>query len=329
MKNLISVNNHRLKHLIKSYSVYIPVFIGFIFLYLSCEKTESYERFDNAMKLEIPVSGSLQNPAFSPDGEVIVFTRFSNGYNIEPADIYTYNLNNGNLHLLVSDGSANVNLPGSCWNLKTESIVFSSSRDPHDEIFVIDDNGNPGDELQITSRSGYMAYEPSFSPDGDWIVYESHPVDVEGQGIIMKHKVDNSIKYLALTDAGDDCRQPNWSPSGNFILFQKYENNQWDIWIMNHDGSGKTKVTSGEGDKTDACFTHDGKFILYSSDFDLKYANIFKIPVNGGNPVRMTSYGGYDGAPSVSPDGSKLVFESYGGDPDDSEGTTIWISDIN
>ena len=247
---------------------------------------------------------------------------------MEPADIFIFNLESGNIDTLVMDGSSNVNLPGSSWNSNNECIVFSSSRDPHDEIYQIDENGLPGDEVQITDRSDYMAYEPTFSPDGEWIVFESHPLDVEKQGVIMKHKVDNSIAYQALTDADDDCRQPNWSPSGNYILFQKYDNKQWDIWIMNPDGSDKKKVTSENGDKTDACFTNDGEFIIYSCDSDLEFANIYKISINGGNPERMTNYEGYDGAPSISSNLSKIAFESYGGDPDDSEGTSIWMMEI-
>ena len=312
-------------------SIYVAIFLGFLLLRTSCgeKDPESYLRHDNATKLNIPVSGSLQNPAFSPDGDAVVFTRFRNGYNEEPADIFIFNIENSKIDTLVMDGSANVNLPGSCWNSQNESIVFSSSREPHDEIYLIDDNGNPGDEIKITERSDYMAYEPTFSPDGEWIVFESHPVDVENKGVIMKHKLDNSIAYQALTDENDDCRQPNWSPSGNYILFQKYESGQWDIWIMKPDGSNKKKVTSGEGDKTDACFTNDGEFIIYSSDSDLEFANIYIIAINGGNPERLTNYEGYDGAPSISQDESKIVFESYGGDPDDSDGTSLWMLLIN
>lgn len=310
-----------------------PNYILFLYIGLQlsagCEDDEpdSYLRYDNAKKIDIPLTGSLQNPAFSPDGEAIVFTRFRNGYNTEPADIFTYNIENGTLDTLVMDGSANVNLPGSCWNINNESIVFSSSREPHDEIFIIDDNGNPGDEIQITERTDYMAYEPTFSPDGEWIVFESHPLDIENRGVIIKYKLNNTSAYLTLTDAGSDCRQPNWSPSGNLILYQKYENNQWDIWTMKPDGTDKKKVTSGVGDKTDASFSNDGQFIIYSSDADLEFANIYKIPVHGGNSERLTNYGGYDGAPSISPEGSKLIFESYGGDPDGSNGTSLYLLD--
>jgi TolB protein len=306
------------------------IILGMLLLHPACKKNdpESYVRHDEAVKLNIPLSGSLQNPAFSPDGNAIVFTRFRNGYNQEPADLFIFNIETGKLDTLVMDGSANVNLPGASWNSQTGNIVFSSSRDPHDEIFYIPDTGKPGNEIQITNRPDDMAYEPSFSPAGDRIVFESHPVDVEKQGVIMTYSLLVPGSYTALTDADEDCRQPNWSPSGNYILFQKYENRQWDIWIMNTAGTNKKKITSGEGDKTDACFTNTGDSIIYSGDSGLEYANIFKISLEGGTCERLTNYEGYDGAPSISSNGSRLVFESFGGDPDDSAGTSIWILEI-
>jgi Tol biopolymer transport system component len=72
--------------------------------------------------------------------------------------------------------------------------------------------------------------------------------------VITKYSVDGSSEYIALTPNDEDARQPNWSPDGSKILYQKLVDGQWDIWTMNIDGSNKTKVTTGSGDKTDASF---------------------------------------------------------------------------
>ncbi len=282
-----------------------------------------HQRNDDGVVLNIQLKGSLQNPAFSPDGKSIILTRFINGYNQEPAEIFKYDLATEELTLLMSDGSGNVNLPGTAWNAMTNNIVFSSTRDPHDEIFMISENSIIGNEIQITSRLDSVAFEPTFNPNGEWIVFESHKLDEEGKGIITKYKIDGSSPYMNLTDIGDDCRQPNWSPDGSKVLYQKLEDEQWDIWIMDTDGSNKFKVTSGLGNNTDASFSNDGQYIIYSSDYLVDIASIYKISITGGTPVKLTNYKGYDGAPSLSSDGTTLIFESFNGEPDDSKGTKL------
>ncbi|MRR38497.1 hypothetical protein EG829_28390, partial [bacterium] len=282
-------------------------------------------RADGATRVDITLAGSKQNPAWSPNGTALLFTRFRNGYNEEPADLYVVEISTGTLRKLVSDGSGNVNLPGSSWNPITHQIVFSSSRNPHDEIYLIDEAGSPGSEVKVSSRADRMAYEASFSPDGQWIVFESHLLDVEGNGVIVKYRVDGTAPYEGLTGTLDDCRQPNWSPAGNAILYQRFASGRWDIWVMNADGTNPRRVTAGAGDKTDASFSPDGRWIVYSSDEGgLEFANLFIIPTTGGTPKQLTHYAGYDGAPSWSADGREVVFESHPGDPDGSAGTTIW-----
>ncbi len=279
--------------------------------------------------LRIELEGSLQNPAWSPDGTELLFTRFRGGYNEEPADLYIVDLATNAVRALVSEGSGNVNLPGSVWSPSSHQIVFSSSREPHDEIFLIDEDGAPGDERRITSRRDSVAYEPSLSPDGAWIVFESHPIDGEDNGIVMKYQVDGSGGYIALTDPGDDCRQPNGSPAGGRIVYQRFAGGQWDLWVVDADGSNAHPITSGPGDKTDASFSPDGRWIVFSGDLnELDYAGIFVMPISGGPPQRVTDYVGYAGAPSWSPDRSRIAFEAYPGDPDGSSGTTIRLVDL-
>jgi len=287
------------------------------------------QKEDRRRRVIIPEDGSLQNPAWSPDSNSLLFTRFENGYNVEPADLFVVDLSSSNTRVLISDGSGNVNLPGSSWNPLLRRIVFSSSREPHDEIYLVDDFGNPGDEFKITDRADEVAYEPSLSPDGEWVVFESHKINVEASGIIVKFKIDGTMPYQNLTNPKEDNRQPNWSPTGDKILYQHFGDGQWDIWTMNGDGTNHKKITSGLGDKTDASFSPDGQWIVYSSnESGLVFANLYITPVSGGNATRLTNFKGYDGAPSWSPDGNKIAFESFPGDPDESSGTTLWIIDV-
>lgn len=286
-------------------------------------RASSPDRMDGAWPIDISLEGSLQNPAWSPDGDALVFTCFRDGYNQGPADIFIYEFDTNRVRPLVMDGSVNVNLPGSTWNAINGLITFSSDRGAHDEIYTIPADGSPGSEVQLTDRADRMAYEPSFSPDGQQVVFESHPLDVEEQGVITIYALDGSNGYRVLIPQTADCRQPNWSSRGD-IVYQCLDRNRWDLWIND------LQVTDGEGDKTDASFSYDGEWVVYSSDqWEMEFASLFVLNIGGGPSRRITHSDGYDGAPSWSPDGDRIAFESSPGDPDESDGTTLWVIDIS
>ncbi|MBI9049049.1 MAG: TolB family protein [Anaerolineaceae bacterium] len=308
----------------KKYRILL-LFILFI-RQVACDSPVSTNQ--TAIQIPIDLDGSLQNPAWSPDEKTILLTRFQNGYNKGPADLILYDIERQNVTILVSDGSENVNLPGSAWNQKKDMIVFSSSRDPHDEIYLINPLAQPGRETRITNRESLVAYEPSFSPDGEWIVFESHEMDIAEAGKIFKFKTDGSGKYIQLTDSSLDSRQPNWSPDGKLIVYQTYIDNIWELWIMNADGTNQHQLTHGPGDKTDASFSPDSKWIVFSADDpEIKYAELFIQSIYDTKSRQITTSGGYAGAPSWSPDGKTILFEAATSNPENSTDTTIWIMD--
>jgi len=292
-------------------------------------------RPDGAFRLTNPPPGtSDQNPAFSPDGLRLVFTRFENGYNDGPSALYLLDLDSGEVSLLTAaPDSDNVNLPGSSWNPATGRITFASDREDSDEVWTIAADGNDLFRVTDHAMAGYFI-EPSFSPDGQWIVFEfdDNVPDDQQQGSIWKVHVDDA-ELIELTDgpsSGVDDRQPNWSPGGDRILFQRRVpgSEDWDLYTMAPDGSDVRQVTTAPASDTDASWSPDSRWIVYSSDHGgLPIPNIFAIPANGGEPIRVThDETNEDGAPSWSPDGRWIAFESHPGQDEDTP-SALWLID--
>lgn len=262
---------------------------------------------------------SAQNPAFSPDSNRVLFTVFYKGYNRGPAGLRILRPPGDTARTLFFESDHDsVNLPGTSWNDAVDRIAFSSDRIGHHEIWTVRPDGK--DLYRVTWHGEATEYyEPTYSPDGQWIVFEIDQAMPDGteRGSIWKIRSDGT-GGARLTDGpggGTDDRQPNWSPGGDRILFQRQKPgaDDWQILTMSSEGGDVRQVTSGPSVATDASWSPDGRFIVYSSDHGgLERANIFAIPSGGGEPVRVTrSSEREDGAPTWSPDGRWISFESH------------------
>ncbi|MBU4195047.1 MAG: hypothetical protein KKF66_08640, partial [Actinobacteria bacterium] len=281
----------------------------------------------NQLVYSDPTAGSAQNPAFAPDGKTLLFTLFHSGYNEGPAGLFTLPTGVGGMTELI-DGEDHdyVNLPGSSWNGATKRITFASDLKGREDIWTISQDGN--DLKKISNHTdGSYCIEPSFSPDGQWLAFERDTGDTEEahQGSIWKIRADGT-GLSRLTDGADD-RQPNWSPAGDRILFQRRKagSDNWDIYTITPDGKGLHKVTVSQSSDTDASWSQDGKWIVYSSDYGgIQMPNIFIIPASGGEPIRVTWNETHENSPpSWSPDGNAIVFESHEG-KEETTPASIW-----
>ncbi|QLE75396.1 hypothetical protein FGW37_30845 [Streptomyces rectiverticillatus] len=289
---------------------------------------------------------SAQNPAFSPDGGSVLFTLFAGGYNDGAAALRVLSLRGGAQSrpstLLDEADRAAVNLPGSSWH-PSAGVTFASDREGgRDEVWVMPPGG--GRPARVTEHGGDSGYlEPSFSPDGSWIAFQESRESREGAeggtaeepadggsalGSLWKVRRDGSGRARLLDGpaTGTDNRQPNWSPKGDRLVFQRRErgSHDWALYVMNADGGGLRRLTGGAGEHTDPSWSPGGRQVVFSSTAGgLEVPQIFVIPVDGGRPVRVTrNDGSYDGAPSWSPDGRWIAFESHPGDED--RPTALW-----
>jgi Tol biopolymer transport system component len=149
-------------------------------------------------------------------------------------------------------------------------IVFGSRRDGDSELYVMrPDGSNP---VRLTDAPGYDG-GPFFSPDGKRIVYRS---DRKGNDLLQVFTAD-----LAFDDAGDitgirneqqltdDANVnwgPYWHPDGKHVVYatSAHGHHNYELYWMNADGSGKTRITYAPGFDGLPVFSNDGKHLMWS-----------------------------------------------------------------
>ncbi len=165
-----------------------------------------------------------------------------------------------------------------------EKIVFTSTRDGDLDIYVMDKNGR--NVKRLTTALGYDG-GPFFSPDGKEIVYRSYHPKTDAEILRYKDRLANDL----------------------------IEPNNFEIWIMNSDGTNKRQITNLGAASFAPYFHPNGKKIIFSSNHfadDQRKRNFDLLMINtdGTGLERITTYESFDGFPMFSPDGKKLVFAS-------------------
>ena len=89
-----------------------------------------------------------------------------------------------------------------------------------------------------------------------------------------------------------------------------------DIFVVNADGSGLTRLTTTTSYQTQPSWSPDGSKIVFTSYRDGD-ANIYVMNEDGSGQTQLTSTTDHDEWPSWSPDGSKIVFRSLRNGQDD------------
>lgn len=155
-------------------------------------------------------------------------------------------------------------------------------------------------------------FEPSFSPDGKYVVYTTWSDEFKGS---IKRADVRSGRFTTLTDEKGFYYSPSYSSNGDRIVFRKGRGNDvlghtfgrgGGIYVMSANGGAKTLV-SENGIKPK--FNADNSRIFFQSSENGKKA-YKSIGVNGGGEI--THYtSGYATQFEPSPDGKWMAFTEF------------------
>src|SRR5436309_15580142 len=99
------------------------------------------------------------------------------------------------------------------------------------------------------------------------------------------------------------------SGAGGQIAFMSLRDGNWEIYLMNADGSGFWNLTGNPADDGSPAWSPDGSRIAFATNRDGNW-EIYVVNADGSGAVNLTNDPGSDEHTAWSPDGAKIAFEA-------------------
>jgi hypothetical protein len=211
----------------------------------------------------------IVNPVWSPDGKKIAFSAVDG----DREDLFVYSIDDDSITQLTDDRFDDAE---SSWMPDSKTLVFSSDRpnkyyplgkqDKHLYLPIDADSTLYGfpfgfyslfkvdvDSKQVTPLNVGPGQNktPEVSPDGKKLAFISNRNGIDNIYVAFL----DSSKYYAITDILTGIKSFSWSPEGNKIAFEAFNNGGFDVFVMKDIGPvgdngvlAKTAFVKGEYD---------------------------------------------------------------------------------
>lgn len=190
-------------------------------------------------------------------------------------------------------------------------IIFASDRVHDRELWTMESDGSSLTQLTDNGGFGELYDEPTYSADGQKIVFSRRGAfpgfaiwSMDADGTNQTQLTANPPFY---TDG-----VATWSPDGATIAFMSGRDDpSGEIYVMSSDGSNVTRLTFSSGFDTQPAYSPDGTRIAFESSRDGDN-DIYLMDTDGSNVIQLTgtSDAALDGNVEWSPDGQRLAFLS-------------------
>jgi Tol biopolymer transport system component/DNA-binding winged helix-turn-helix (wHTH) protein len=157
------------------------------------------------------------------------------------------------------------------------------------QIRLNDKGHSQGPPVRLITSRGMINWRPSFSPDGKKVIFES---DRLGYSDIWYCDRDGS-NCTQLTSLRGTAGTARWSPDGHHVVFEFQSQHYYDIYVVDVPaGRPRLLPTFPKSDNGAPNWSHDGKWIYFYSSHENGPFQLWKVPFQGGTPLRVTKNGG-------------------------------------
>lgn len=241
-------------------------------------------------------------------------------------EIWVMNADGSNRHNLTRHDGRKVSDIDPRWSSDGRRIVFASNRGGSTQIWVMNANGSA--PTQLTNLPGRNRY-PAFTADGRQIVFQSvvagnfeiYRMSADGSDVtnltndpgvqwapataprgkkVVFTQESGADGHLHIWSPDEPLKQvtsgsrydyfANWSPSGNDLVFVRFEGAEDEIYTAHADGTGARQLTDTPGvAEYFPAFSPDGKRITFTRCGPPR-------PTGAPNPVCSTHVMNLDGS---------------------------------
>jgi Tol biopolymer transport system component len=178
------------------------------------------------------------------------------------------------------------------------------------ELYTSDLEGN--DIVRLTDNEWYEA-EVSISPNGEWIVFGRQ---IDGNLNLWRMRPDGSDEQQITFTEDWQPGAPFYLPDNETIMFRAWRSSEYGkvkptpmtVFTIKHDGSELTQRTFDHDMNWAPYPAPDGRHYVFVKMVDGSNWEVFLGDLAGGEPLRLTYNIGFDGLPSLSRNGKKMLF---------------------
>ncbi|MBN1657380.1 MAG: PD40 domain-containing protein [Anaerolineae bacterium] len=206
-----------------------------------------------------------------------------------------------NLFIVRPDGSQLIEITTNIedglpdWSPDGKSLVFSSTRhgDKQSRIYILDDVPFEGGRLEGRTLNfgpdDVRGEYPTWTLDGR-IVYSGCDLTIEPApcGLYIMSAAPGAHPFKQLTDRKEDTAP---SAHGDRLAFMSNREGNWEIYLINLDGSGLQRLTKNAANDGLPTWSPDGKTIAFVSDQGGAWA-VWAMSLDGSNQRKLFPIGG-------------------------------------